>query len=107
MAKIVFIEHNGIVWEIDSEPGTTLRDAAIKNGITGILGDCGGYCNCGTCHGYVDERWVGKLPEANENELELLECTAIPAKSNSRLCCQLTLTDELDGIVIKLPEKQV
>ncbi len=79
---------------------------ATFNDIDGIEGECGGSCACATCHVYVDERYLGLLPEMEENEDEMLECTECERKPNSRLGCQIKVTPEMDGIVVRMPEAQ-
>ena len=81
-------------------------EVAIENGLPGITGDCGGDCGCSTCHAYVDAAWLTKLPPASDEEIEILNC-AFDIRPNSRLTCQLQVTDELDGLVIRLPEPEL
>ena len=106
MSKVVYIEHNGTQHEIDVTDGWTLMQGATLNGIDGIEGECGGSCSCATCHVYVDEAFLGKLDAASEMEDEMLECTVCERKANSRLCCQIKMSPELDGIVVRMPEAQ-
>ena len=80
-------------------------EGAIKNKIPGIDADCGGACACATCHVYVQKEWLSKLPSKEDTEEDMLDF-AFEVKENSRLSCQLTVTDELDGLVVDLPEKQ-
>jgi len=105
MPKITFIEFDGSIHEIDAPLGVSIRDTAMAAGIEGIVGSCGGYCSCGTCHGYIDEKWLDKLPPISSDEADLIEYGHDP-KPNSRLCCQLPMTKELDGIIIRLPARQ-
>ncbi len=79
---------------------------ATLNGIDGIEGECGGSCSCATCHVYVDEAWASKLPAMAEAEDEMLDCAESERKGNSRLSCQIKMSEELDGLVVYLPEKQ-
>jgi len=106
MAKITYIEFDGNRHEIDVEAGKSVMQAAVDNSLRGILGDCGGACSCATCHCYVEEEWLSKLDAKCETEEMLLEEVMEP-KPNSRLSCQIKASDELHGLVIYLPEKQV
>ena len=105
MAKIKYIEHSGTEHEIDVANGLTVMEGAIKNKVPGIDADCGGACACATCHVYVDKEWLNKTGEADDMETDMLDF-AFDVEENSRLSCQVKITDELDGLVIKLPEKQ-
>ena len=105
MAKIKYIEFNGEEHEVDVQNGLTIMEGAIKNKIPGIDADCGGACACATCHVYVQKEWLSKLPSKEDTEEDMLDF-AFEVKENSRLSCQLTVTDELDGLVVDLPEKQ-
>lgn len=106
MPKVVYIEHSGAVREVDAPLGRNLMQVALDNGVDGILGDCGGSCSCATCHGYVDPEWLGKLPPQTETETFMLEGVPDP-QPGSRLCCQLRMQAEMDGITIRLPAEQV
>jgi len=105
MAKITFIEHDGKSHEIDGENGMTVMEVALKNSVPGIDADCGGACACATCHVYVDEAWVEKTGKAETMEEDMLDF-AFDVRETSRLSCQIKVTDEIDGLVIRLPEKQ-
>ncbi|QQD16898.1 2Fe-2S iron-sulfur cluster binding domain-containing protein [Spongiibacter nanhainus] len=105
MPTIKFVTHDGNEQEVEAESGTTVMQAAMDNGIDAILAECGGACSCATCHCYVDEAWTDRMPEADEIEKDMLDCVLEP-QDNSRLSCQITVTDDLDGIVIRLPESQ-
>lgn len=105
MAQVVFINHDGGSTEVEAVPGTTVMQAAVDNMIDGIVAECGGSCSCATCHCYVDEAWIDKIPPASGMEQDMLECVLEP-KENSRLSCQIVVTDALDGLVIRLPESQ-
>ena len=105
MVKITYIEFGGNARVLELEPGTTLMQGAVDNGVLGIVGDCGGNCSCATCHVYVDEHWLGRLKAQRAQESMLLE-EVFDGRSNSRLSCQLTATDELDGLVVHVPERQ-
>ena len=106
MTKITYIEHNGKKHEIDVPNGLTVMEGAVHSGITGIDADCGGSMSCATCHVYVKEEWFSKLPEKEMGEDDMLD-QAFEPKSNSRLSCQLTVSDELNGLIVHLPEKQI
>lgn len=105
MALVKFVNHDGTVREVDATSGSTLMQVALDNGIDEIVAECGGACSCATCHCYVDEAWVAQLPEADSIEKSMLDCVLEP-KDNSRLSCQITVTDALDGLTIHLPEAQ-
>ncbi len=105
MTKITFIDHEGTKREVEAKPGQTIMEAAVANMIPGIDADCGGACACATCHVYVDENWLGKLKEKDEMEDSMLDF-AEDVRDNSRLSCQIEVTDELDGIVVTTPETQ-
>ena len=106
MPKVVYIEHTGTEHEIDLADGWTLMQGATLNGIDGIEGECGGSCSCATCHVYVDEAFLDKLEPMGEMEDEMLECTVSERKPNSRLSCQIKISPELDGIIVRMPEAQ-
>ena len=105
MPKITFIESDGSTTEVDGVNGVTLMQTAVDNNVTGILGDCGGSCACATCHCYVAEEYLAKLAVPDEIEEAMLEM-AVEPKDNSRLSCQIELTDELDGLAVTLPSSQ-
>lgn len=106
MPKVVYIEHDGSQSEVELNEGWTLMQGATLNGVEGIEGECGGSLSCATCHCYVDEAFLDKLPPLSDTEDEMLGCTASERKANSRLSCQIKMTPELDGIVVHLPEEQ-
>ncbi|MDC3143936.1 2Fe-2S iron-sulfur cluster-binding protein [Pelagibacteraceae bacterium] len=105
MAKIKYIEHSGTEHEIDVPNGLTVMEGAIKNKVPGIDADCGGACACATCHVYVDESWAAKLPQKEDGEEDMLDF-AFEVKESSRLSCQITVDDTLDGLIVSIPEKQ-
>jgi len=107
MPKATFIQHDGAVESIEISTGTSLMQAAMQENIEGIEAECGGCCMCATCHVYVQDPFLDRLPQAEDIELEMLEETAAERRPNSRLSCQLVMTDELDGIVVQLPETQI
>ena len=106
MAKITYIEHSGKshTYEVPNE--LTVMEGALQNNIPGIDADCGGGMACATCHVYVKEDWFNKLPEKAEGENDMLDQAYQPSPS-SRLSCQITVSDKLNGLVVHLPEKQV
>tara|TARA_Y100000741_G_scaffold207186_1_gene157672 strand:+ start:65 stop:385 length:321 start_codon:yes stop_codon:yes gene_type:complete len=106
MTKIKYIEHNGKQHEIDVENGLSVMEGAVQNDIPGIDADCGGGMACATCHVYVKEDWFNKLPKKSEGEDDMLD-QAYEPNSNSRLSCQIIVSDELNGLVVHLPEKQI
>lgn len=103
--KLTLIEHNGTEHTVDCAAGQTVMQVATSNMVPGIVADCGGCCSCATCHVYVDEAWLGRVEPAREDEVNMLECVLDPQPS-SRLCCQITMKSELDGLVVRLPESQ-
>lgn len=107
MAKITYIEHNGTEHVIDVRPGLTVMEGARDNGVPGIEADCGGACACSTCHVYVAQDWVGKLPGKDPMEEDMLDFAWEPDPERSRLTCQIKVTDDMDGLVVHLPEKQI
>ncbi len=106
MPKITYIEHSGKSHTIEVANGLSVMEGAVQNNITGIDADCGGSMACATCHVYVKEEWFNKLPKKEDGEEDMLDMAFEP-KKNSRLSCQLMVSDQLDGLVINLPEKQV
>ena len=106
MPKITYINSNAKVHTIDVQSGLTVMEGAIQNDIPGIDADCGGGMSCATCHVYVDEEWLDKLPDKEDGEEDMLDMAFEP-KKNSRLSCQIIVSDELNGLVVHLPEKQV
>ena len=105
MAKITYIEHSGKSHTIQVQNGLTVMEGAVQNNIPGIDADCGGSMACATCHVYVKEEWFNKLPKKEDGEEDMLDMAYEPNKF-SRLSCQLTVSDELEGLVVNLPEKQ-
>jgi 2Fe-2S ferredoxin len=105
MPKIIYIEFSGKEHHIEIPVGYSIMEGAVKNSVPGIDADCGGSCACATCHVYVDEKFINKIPKAQESEQDMIDFVVNP-KNNSRLSCQLMITDELDGIVVRMPEKQ-
>lgn len=106
MSKVIYITHDGTRHELEVSNGVSLMQAAVSNSIYDIVGDCGGSASCATCHVYVDEAYQDKIPAPTERETGMLECAAAEVKSGSRLCCQIVMSPELDGIVVNIPETQ-
>jgi ferredoxin, 2Fe-2S len=105
MPKIVFIEHNGKEHVVEARVGQSIMQAALENSVPGILADCGGSLACGSCQGYVDPQWMDKFKPRSSDEVAMLEAGS-NLKDNSRLTCQLSMREDLDGIVVRLPESQ-
>ena len=105
MAKITFITHDGISHEVVAENGSTVMENAIKNSVPGIEAECGGACACATCHVYVEDEWMEKTGDPDVMEEDMLDF-AWEMQPNSRLSCQIKVSDELDGLVVRVPEKQ-
>jgi ferredoxin, 2Fe-2S len=107
MVKIRFRNSTGDIREIEGGEGTTLKDAALQSEVAGIVGLCGGYANCATCHVYVDKEWLDRLPQVEEAEDIMLEGTICERTPHSRLACQLVLMPDLDGLTVTVPERQM
>jgi 2Fe-2S ferredoxin len=106
MPRITYIEYSGKEHVVDVAVGMTVMEGARDNGIPGIDADCGGACACSTCHVYVDPAWVGKLPKKEDMEIDMLDFAWKP-QENSRLTCQIKVTPALDGLIVRMPEKQI
>jgi 2Fe-2S ferredoxin len=106
MPKVTFVDHEGHRTEVEPPVGWSLMQAATLNGIPGIEGECGGSLSCATCHCYIEEAKLPLIPSPSPMELEMLDYAASERKPNSRLGCQVKLTEALDGIVVDLPETQ-
>jgi len=105
MPQITFIEHDGTTHTIEAEIGSTVMETAIRNGVTGIVAECGGACSCATCMVYVDEAWLDRLLPRSTEEEDMLDF-AFDAKPTSRLSCQIKIEPELDGLVVRTPAYQ-
>ena len=105
MVKITYIEFDGAEHHVEVKPGLSVMEGAIRNNVPGIDADCGGACACATCHCYVDEAWTDKTGAASAMEESMLDF-AENVEANSRLSCQIRVTDALDGLVVRLPESQ-
>tara|TARA_B100000989_G_scaffold20260_2_gene13343 strand:- start:2304 stop:2624 length:321 start_codon:yes stop_codon:yes gene_type:complete len=106
MAKITYIEHNGNKHTVDVENGLSVMEGAVQNDIPGIDADCGGGMACATCHVYIGDEWFNKINQKSEGEDDMLD-QAYEPKKNSRLSCQITVTEDLEGLTLEMPEKQV
>ena len=106
MPKVIYVSPDGARKEVHVPVGTTVMAAALKNGIDGIVAECGGVCMCSTCHVFVEESFLDKLPPAQDTEEAVLEIAAEERQPNSRLSCQIKMTDALDGLVVRLPKRQ-
>ena len=106
MAKITYIDFDGDTHVLTVQPGQSVMQAAVAEGLHGIIGDCSGNMACATCHVYVDESWAERLESKSETECLMLEEVFDP-RPNSRLSCQIRVSEELDGLVVRLPERQV
>ena len=102
MAKITYIENNGSEHVVDVAPGLSVMQGAVNNNLPGISADCGGACSCATCHVYVDKGWLAKTGTPSDLEKAMIDF-AENIEDNSRLSCQIAVTDELDGLIVRLP----
>lgn len=107
MPKVICIHPDGTRTPIETAAGASLMQAAVGAGIGGVLAECGGACQCATCHVFVETPWSERLSPAGEMEQAMLENTFLPSRPSSRLSCEITLTAELDGMEFHLPERQV
>ena len=105
MAKITYVEHDGTEHVIDVKNGLSVMEGAVKNNIPGIDADCGGACACATCHVYVEESWLSKTGDRSAMEESMLDF-AEGVEPNSRLSCQIKVSDDLDGLRVTMPESQ-
>jgi 2Fe-2S ferredoxin len=105
MAKITYIDSTGASRTVDGDVGATVMETAIRNGIPGIEAECGGACACSTCHVYVDDAWREKTGEPSPMEEDMLDF-AYEVRPNSRLSCQIKVSDDLDGLVVTTPDRQ-
>jgi|TARA_B100000767_G_C19481330_1_gene416334 2Fe-2S ferredoxin len=105
MPKITYEDNQGNSKTLEVENGLSVMEGAIQNDVQGIDADCGGSMACATCHVYVEEKWLDKIPKAEEAEEDMIDMAFEP-KKNSRLSCQLIVTDDLDGLKVRTPEKQ-
>ena len=107
MPKITYITFDGKKHTVEVQIGLTVMEGARDNNIPGIEADCGGACACSTCHVYIDNDWINKLPPIDDIERDMLDFAFEPDENSSRLTCQLEVTEKLDGLIVKMPEKQI
>ena len=107
MINVTYVAPDGTKKELEVREGNSLMQAAVANGLTGIIGECGGSAMCATCHVYVDEEFSDRIPPIDDMEEEMLECTASERRQNSRLSCQIEASAEIDGITVVMPESQI
>ena len=105
MPKIVYITHDGDTYEVEAEVGTSVMENAVKNLVPGIEAECGGACSCATCHVYVDEAWIEKTGSPEPMEEDMLDF-AVDVGPTSRLSCQIKVTADMDGLTVRVPERQ-
>jgi 2Fe-2S ferredoxin len=106
MPSVTYVLPSGIFRKIDVPSGMSVMQAALNHKVQGILGECGGSCMCATCHIYVDVPFLDRIPRASDNEKFMLSIAAEGPETNSRLSCQIKMTEDLDGIIVRLPGKQ-
>lgn len=102
MAKIIFVTDGGAEFAVEADPGISLMQLALRNGVPGIIGECGGVMSCATCHVYVDDAWYERLTPPQQAELDVLEFADEPT-ALSRLGCQIKVRDELNGMIVRIP----
>jgi 2Fe-2S ferredoxin len=107
MPTINYIHPDGTKQDVSIPVGKRVMQAAIGAGVDGIVGECGGQAMCATCHVYIDADWADRLPPMTDDEDEMLDDTVSPRTTESRLSCQIPMTEDLDGLVVRLPEAQV
>lgn len=105
MPQITFIEPDGTRQQVEAEIGATLMETAIRNGVRGIVAECGGACTCATCHVYVDDDWISVTGGPSSMEEDMLDF-AFDVQDTSRLSCQIKIRDDLDGLVVRVPSRQ-
>ena len=105
MPKITFIEATGASHVVEAELGSTVMESAIKNGVPGIEAECGGACACATCHVYIDDAWREKVGGPSPMEEDMLDF-GFDVRPSSRLSCQIKVSDDLDGLIVRVPERQ-
>ena len=105
MPSIKFIEFDGTEHPIDAVIGRSVMQAAIDNAVPGIVAECGGNCACATCHVYIEEPWASRTAPPSKDEKEMIEC-ALHVRDSSRLSCQVQVTSDLEGLIVRLPESQ-
>ncbi len=106
MPDITFVLADGSEHGLEAPEGVSLMAAATGAGVAGIVAECGGSARCATCHVYVDDAWAARLPSPGPDELALLECTAAERQPTSRLSCQIRLTAAMQGLLVRIPDRQ-
>ena len=106
MAKITYVDVNGRKRVVEVASGLSVMQGAVENNVLGIIAECGGACSCATCHVYVDEAWTGRVDKKGEAEEAMLDAVC-DLQPSSRLSCQIRVTEDLDGLVVRIPAKQV
>jgi ferredoxin, 2Fe-2S len=106
MPRVTYIQPNGAERVVEVRAGTTAMEAAVDNDVAGIVAECGGACSCATCHVYLDPAWASRLPPPDPQENGMLECV-LDRRDTSRLSCQIVLTPELDGLVLRVADEQI
>ena len=107
MPKVTYVRPDGERTSVEANDGSSVMETAVDNGVDGIVAECGGNMMCATCHVVVDDEWFARLPERDEIEDGMLDETAVPRQEHSRLSCQIKMSEDLDGLVVHLPESQV
>ncbi len=106
MPSITFIDHNEQKTVVQADSGDSLMSIATENNIEGIVAECGGACACATCHCFIDDKWIQLTGSPDELEEEMLDCTETERRNGSRLSCQVNVTDDMDGMIVRIPEEQ-
>jgi len=106
MPRITYIQPDGAASTVEAKSGYSVMETAIDNDIPGIVAECGGACSCATCHVYVAEEWISRLAQPDAQEDGMLDCV-LERKPTSRLSCQIQVSDEIDGLVVNVPEEQI
>jgi 2Fe-2S ferredoxin len=107
MPKVTYIQPDGVETTLDARDGDSVMETAVKNGVRGIVAECGGACACATCHVFVDEAFATKVGEPGDLEDDMLDGAASDRQANSRLSCQVKMSAELDGLVVRIAPEQV
>ena len=106
MTRIHFIQPDGREHLVEAKPGQSVMQAAIGAMVPGIVADCGGACSCATCHGYVDDAWADRVPPPSADEADMIDAGCLDVQANSRLTCQIKVTSEMEGLVVRIPSSQ-
>lgn len=106
MTKLIFVEPDNTLREVNAENGVSLMSNAVNNSISGIVADCGGAMACGTCHVYVDPAWIDRIPAATEEEKDMLDAVAAAKEAGSRLSCQIQVSAALEGLIVRVAPTQ-